>query len=283
MFSSASRPRANSRVESLAKLVAKDLKPSARLGEVIKAVWSNDVVTSQCPDLVIRLTTLRGSVSQHIWQEFGHDPNEVSSQRLLLFGEGRVPRKFMQIQLMAVGSTDHPLHLPNYVGFLRNFYDRTSKLTAGYPDTQEFDVGYDLLSTGSSPVRSSMLELFNEHYQAPDAIVSAWKESSAMTCGGMRGLKDLADAQVLAAAKAGTFVRFVQPDNSFGTWWNIVESPAVRHLDRRQLVTIGTSQANKLHVSVDDVDQFYKVFFFFFCFLVEKLFTRKEGSFSSFS
>jgi hypothetical protein len=117
---------------------------------------------------------------------------------------------YKQIQLMAVGSTDHPLHLPNYVGFLRNFYDRTAKLTAAYPNTPEFDVGYDLLSTGSAPVRASMLTLFNEHYQAPSSIVDAWSSSSAMTCGGMRGLKDLADAQVLAAGKAGTFVRFVQ-------------------------------------------------------------------------
>jgi hypothetical protein len=75
--SAAGKPRANARVEGLAHLVAKDLKPTAKLSDVIKSVWSNEVVTSQCPDLVIRLTTLRGSVSQHVWQSLGHDPNEV--------------------------------------------------------------------------------------------------------------------------------------------------------------------------------------------------------------
>ena len=217
---------------------AKDLPASPKLGDVIRTVWSNPVVTSQCPDLVIRLTTLRGSVSQHVWQGLGHDPHEI--------------------QLLAVGSTDHPLHLPNYVGFLRNFYARTARLTEAYPQRPEFDTGYDLLATGSALVRKAMLELFNEHYGAPKNVLEALCESSSVTCGGMRGLKDLADAQMLAAGKDNTFVRFIQPDNSFGTWWNIVESPATRGLDRRQIVTIGTRPENRLHLSVADVEHFYR-------------------------
>lgn len=41
--------------------------------------------------------------------------------------------------------------------------------------------------------------------------------NSAITCGGMRGLKDLADGLVLGAKDLNTFHRFIQPDNSFGT------------------------------------------------------------------
>jgi hypothetical protein len=216
----------------------KDLPASPVLGDVIRTVWSNAVVTSQCPDLVIRLTTLRGSVSQHVWQSLGHDPQEI--------------------QLLAVGSTDHPLHLPKYGGFLRNFYARTARLTDAYPQQPEFDTGYDLLAAGSSVVRRAMLSLFNEHYGAPQNVLEAFCESSSLTCGGMRGLKDLADAQVLAASKQGTFVRFIQPDNSFGTWWNIIESPATRHLDRRQIVTLATKPENRLHLSVEDVEQYYR-------------------------
>ncbi len=195
-------------------------------------------MTSQCPDLVIRLTTLRGSVSQHVWQHLGHDPHEI--------------------QLLAVGSTDHPLHLPRYVGFLKHFYSRTAQLTAAYPEKPEFDTGYDLLSAGSAPVRADMLRVFNEHYGAPASVSDAFCESSSITGGGMRGLKDLADAQVLAAGKQNTFVRFIQPDNSFGTWWNIIESPATRNLERRQIVTIATKPENKLHLSVEDVEKYYR-------------------------
>lgn len=77
----------------------------------------------------------------------------------------------------------------------------------------------------------------------------------------MRGLKDLADACVLNAKALGVPHRFIQPDNSFGTWWNIVERTA--KVDpptelRREVHVLETKQDNKLQLTPEDVKAFYK-------------------------
>jgi len=84
---------------------------------------------------------------------------------------------------------------------------------------------------------------------------------SAITSGGMRGLRDIADGCVLGAKEARKKKhRFIQPDNSFGTWFNIIEAP--QELDnfvgRRDIFTIETKQENRLHLSKEDVIEHYK-------------------------
>jgi hypothetical protein len=74
----------------------------------------------------------------------------------------------------------------------------------------------------------------------------------------MRGLKDIADACVLYANQNGAIHRFIQPDNSFGTWWNIIEKPNTIDKFRREIHIIETKQANKLHITAEDVHDFYK-------------------------
>lgn len=91
----------------LADLVDKELPKEASLGDVLNAVWANEVVTSQCPNLVIRLTTLRGEVSRRIWQKRGNNPEEI--------------------QLLAVGTVAPPVHLPRYHNFINNFYNNTTQ------------------------------------------------------------------------------------------------------------------------------------------------------------
>lgn len=83
-------------------------------------------------------------------------------------------------------------------------------------------------------------------------------QNSAISCGGMRGLKDIADALVLNAKEQGKPHRFIQPDNSFGTWWNIIEKPEVNDRFRREIYTVQSHEENKLHLSDDDVRTFYK-------------------------
>ena len=58
-FSSSSKDR----ITHFAELVNKDLPKESGISEILNAVWNNPVVTSQCPDLVIRLTSLRGEVN----------------------------------------------------------------------------------------------------------------------------------------------------------------------------------------------------------------------------
>ncbi len=66
--STSSPKKSGDRIGSLADLVHQDLIkgfPSGKsfsLPDVLTAVWKNQTVTAQCPDLIIRLTSLRGEV-----------------------------------------------------------------------------------------------------------------------------------------------------------------------------------------------------------------------------
>jgi hypothetical protein len=55
------------RIGELAKIVEKDLPPKASLQQILQAVWTNETVTNQCPNLVIRLTSLRGEVRMELF------------------------------------------------------------------------------------------------------------------------------------------------------------------------------------------------------------------------
>jgi hypothetical protein len=44
----------------------------------------------------------------------------------------------------------------------------------------------------------------------------------------------------------------------FGTWWNIIERPDTKDKNRREIFTIAAHQKNKLHLTADDVHQYYK-------------------------
>eukprot|EP01127_Copromyxa_protea_P023797 TRINITY_DN908_c0_g1_i6.p1 TRINITY_DN908_c0_g1~~TRINITY_DN908_c0_g1_i6.p1 ORF type:complete len:319 (-),score=26.78 TRINITY_DN908_c0_g1_i6:39-995(-) len=80
----------------------------------------------------------------------------------------------------------------------------------------------------------------------------------AITCGGMRGLKDLVDGCILQAKTHNTFQRFIQPDNSFGTWWNLIEKPVQNDSNRREIHTIAVKPENRLHLTEEDVHEFYR-------------------------
>jgi hypothetical protein len=65
----------------------------------------------------------------------------------------------------------------------------------------------------------------------------------------MRGLKDLVDGCILQAKVNHTLYvtlrislttshRFIQPDNSFGTWFNLIEQPVQNDQNRREIHTI---------------------------------------------
>lgn len=60
------------RIQYFAELVddGKSLPKDASLKEILKAVWANETVTSQFPDLIIRLTSLRGEVRFRFYNRF---------------------------------------------------------------------------------------------------------------------------------------------------------------------------------------------------------------------
>lgn len=192
-----------------------------------------------------RLTSLRGEVIREIWKNFGGNPEEI--------------------QILAVGTTSVPTHLEGYKTFLDNFIDNSHK--ALKKGRSSLDVGYDLLSTGSSNSRRLVLEMFNQHYGSHSnfschkyficdffclegfgpEVLGKMLDNSAICAGGMCGLKFFSDAFILNAKKKNTVHRFIQPDNSFGTWWSIIESANwEKDRTRREVYSVGTSSRHLL-------------------------------------
>eukprot|EP01088_Endostelium_zonatum_P016277 TRINITY_DN432_c0_g1_i7.p1 TRINITY_DN432_c0_g1~~TRINITY_DN432_c0_g1_i7.p1 ORF type:complete len:316 (-),score=63.82 TRINITY_DN432_c0_g1_i7:232-1179(-) len=200
-----------------------------KLKDVLTTVWQEEAITAQCRDFIIRLTSLRGEVSKAVWEMRGGNPDEV--------------------QILAVGTTAIPNHIPQLLQFFNNFYSLSTQHyksshsvnSSSNPDSLP-EIGYDLLSKGSEASRRAVLNLFNEHYGFDNSTIEQFIKSSAITSGGMRGLKDLADSMIINCPNPHKH-RFIQPDNSFGTWWNIIESTTPLSSHRRDIFRVSTSQA----------------------------------------
>lgn len=230
-------PQQTSVYQPYAKNVLSELNihNKTELNDVLFAVWQSKEITAVCPDLVIRLTSLRGEVSKLVWRELGNDPDDI--------------------QVLAVGTTAIPQHLPRYHAFLREYLNRSTALSLEAKTGTDFVIGYDLLSKGSRTAAELTLDLFNEHYGFSEVQLEELKNNFAITAGGMRGLKDIVDSLVHISCTAQQKHRFIQPDNSFGTWWNIIER-GMNKTDR-EIHVIQARPENKLHLSVNDVDEFY--------------------------
>lgn len=213
-----------------------NVEGKTELKDVLSAVWNNREITAVCPDLVIRLTSLRGEISKLVWKELGNNPDDI--------------------QVLAVGTTAIPQHLPRYHKFLRDWLSRSEKLHQEAKFGNDFVIGYDLLSKGSRKSTDVVMDLFNDHYGFSESQLEDIKPNVAITAGGMRGLKDLVDAMMNIATSNNQIHRFIQPDNSFGTWWNIIERGLTKP-DREIHILQGRPE-NKLHLSVDDVTEFYR-------------------------
>lgn len=220
-------------INEFAKMIQKDLSKSSTLSEVLEKVWANEKVTQVCPNLTIRLTSLRGQVSRKIWENLGKDPKEIN--------------------ILAVGTTDIPNHLKGFQSFIKNFYSRTSDMLVN----NKLEIGYDLTSRGNYEARKLVLNMFNEHYNFSQQDLEAIYSNSAIICGGMRGLKDIADGCVLYAKQNQQVHKFIQPDNSFGTWYQIIERPDSFDKNRREIHTITTNPNDKLHLTENDVLKYY--------------------------
>ena len=226
-------------IDRFAHLVKNNLSTNAQLPEVLNAVWTNEVVTSQCPDLIIRLTSLRGQVSSRLWKMLGGDPEEI--------------------QILAVGTTAIPNHMKDYKSFIDGIGEAAARHAAEHRRDADYEIGYDLFSKGSEESRGATLRMFNEHYGFSQERLDSCIQSSAISCGGMRALKDLADGCVIQARQSGEMHRFIAPDNSFGTYWNISEHKFKGGSSLgRESIMLPTSPEYKLHLSPADVEKFYE-------------------------
>jgi hypothetical protein len=111
-----------------------------------------------------------------------------------------------------VGTTAIPQHLPRYHRFLRRWLDRTSELHREAKEEMDFMIGYDLLSKGSGKAAAATIDLFHQHYGfQSEGQMQDLKTNFAITCGGMRGLKDIVDALVHnATVKNELYVSWVR-------------------------------------------------------------------------
>ncbi|MBI2453873.1 aminotransferase class I/II-fold pyridoxal phosphate-dependent enzyme [Candidatus Peregrinibacteria bacterium] len=85
--------------------------------------------------------------------------------------------------------------------------------------------------------------------------------NSTIIGGGMRGLDDIATAMVNIAKDESTAAapkkhRFIHPDNSFGTWHSIADLRSNKG-GTAEVHRIPTDQKNLLHLTPEQVDEFY--------------------------
>jgi len=74
----------------------------------------------------------------------------------------------------------------------------------------------------------------------------------------MRGLKDIVDGSRARAKAHNAVHHFIQPDNSFGTWWNLIDPTGKYEHTHAEIHKIKALPENRLHLSPEDVTQFYR-------------------------
>jgi aspartate/methionine/tyrosine aminotransferase len=179
---------------------------------------------------------------------------EVAREVLLLIGESPD-----HIGLMSIGDVD----LPDFARevarqMMESAHEHHSALV------EEEGFGYDLSSKGSERARESMIKYFDRHYGFSEVpgLMEKLSFNATIVGGGMRGLDDIATAMVSIAEAESTPEkpkkhRFIHPDNSFGTWHSIVDLRSNKG-KTAEVHKVPTDQKNLLHLSPEQVDEFYE-------------------------
>ncbi len=216
--------------------VATDVK--GKVSEVIKAIFADEVIRKNFQGAEIRWTAMCGEVAQEVLTLIGESPDRIG--------------------LMSIGDVDLPdfaREMANQMMESAHEHHRALAEEEGY--------GYDLTSKGSERARVSMIDYFDRHYDF--SSVPGLKEklslNSTIVGGGMRGLDDIATAMVNIAQSESTpdkprTHRFIHPDNSFGTWHAITDLRSNKG-KTAEVHKVPTDQKNLLHLSPEQVDEFY--------------------------
>ena len=202
---------------------------------VIKKVFEDPDIRKAGKGAVIRYTTMCGEVIRRILAMKEMDPGLIN---VLAIGDVTLPPE-------AKTTMDELVEAAHG-------YER--ELTAeGY--------GYDLASQGSLRARGATIDYLDSHYgfSAQEGLRDVLVKNTGVSSGGMRALNDIASSFVLSATRDvgnPSRPRFIQPDNSFGTWRQIAKNAS---MDGREadIHTINTEQKNLLHLTASQVDDFY--------------------------
>lgn len=232
----ASKKTLGNTVDEFAKMIEEQVPgKNVPLPSVLEAVYNNEKITAVCPDLAIRLASLRATVARRAWELKGKNPEDI--------------------QNLSIGSIDVP-NIPGYKEYLREWHERSCNLLLAQ---KNFRIMYDLLAQGDYESRKAILTKMNKHYGFSEETIELMAQNSAVNAG-VRGLKDTADSLIFNAKRNGHIHQFIQPDNSFPTWFAAIEKQFNEEADnlRRGVHIIGTDPKNKLHISAKDVEKFYK-------------------------
>ncbi|MEK7545103.1 MAG: aminotransferase class I/II-fold pyridoxal phosphate-dependent enzyme [Patescibacteria group bacterium] len=161
-----------------------------------------------------------------------------------------------QIELMALGDVDLPDFAREVVKELIQEAHRHH-----HELNQEYGSGYDLTAQGAPKARESVMRYFDPHYgfSAVPGLSEKLTKNSTITAGAMRGLKDIAESTVYAAENSDPpqRPRFIQPDNSFGTWHEIVKRESHKG-KTAEVHTLATNPEHLLHLTPEQVRTFYR-------------------------
>jgi aspartate/methionine/tyrosine aminotransferase len=217
-------------------LVSKGLDKNEGITHILDEIYNCDEITNVCPNLAIRLASLRASVARAVLELNGRDPDLV--------------------QNLSIGSVLEPEHIPEYSKFIKNFNDRAATYLM---NTKQHRLSYDLLSKGGEVSRLQILKKINEHYGFPIDIVNGFFAENSSISTGARTLKDFADSLIEYAVANGGKHRFVQPDNSFPVWFGVMQNGKSKVYDNfREIETLPTKPENKLHLVKEQITEFYK-------------------------
>lgn len=207
---------------------------AAKVRALLGKVFADEQIQTEYSGALIRYTAMCAAVAREILRAAGLRQNLVNS--------------------LTIGSVDLP---PQMRKVTREFLRFAASLRESLMDRD--GTGYDLSAKGSLEARKALVSLFDIHYGFSRYVGfnEALAENMAITAGGMRTLQDIALAMIERADKKGERNRFIFPDNSFSTWWDIARIVCRDNNVTADRKVIHTKQENLLHLTAEQVRDFY--------------------------
>ena len=202
---------------------------------ILEAVFADPGIAGQMTPGEIRHTAICGETARDVLQLLGKDPHKIG--------------------LLSIGDIALPPFIKPLV--LDTVCERAPRMLR--KTLEKYGTGYDVPAQGSPEARAAEMRYLGEYYRFNEAhrgLEEALARNTCLTSGGMRGLDDIATGMVEEATDEGKIARFVHPDTSFGTWHAISRLRSFRG-EHAELHPLRTEHRNLLHLTPEQVDQFY--------------------------